>query len=253
MKQDLKTKDLFSKQSEAYALYRPHYPVQLFEYILSFVDHRNRAWDCATGNGQAAAVLADHFTRVDASDISEAQLARAIRKENLHYHQFAAEQTGFADSSFDCITIATAYHWIDGAAFFKEATRVGKPGAVVAAWAYGLIVSGNSALDASIHHFYSETLRGYWDAERSHVDAAYTTVNFPFQPLPEKSFEIVVQWNRAALLGYLSSWSAVQHYTNRNKVSPISIISEELEQHWTGDETITFRFPLFLRLGRISK
>ena len=54
-------KDLFSKQSDLYAKYRPTYPQDLYEYILSFVKERNIAWDCATGNGQAAAVLSEFF------------------------------------------------------------------------------------------------------------------------------------------------------------------------------------------------
>ena len=54
-------KDLFSKQAEDYAKYRPVYPKELFEYILQFVTEKNTAWDCATGNGQAAFALAQYF------------------------------------------------------------------------------------------------------------------------------------------------------------------------------------------------
>ncbi len=46
--------DLFSTQSDLYAKYRPTYPVELIDYILSFVKEKNMVWDCATGNGQAA-------------------------------------------------------------------------------------------------------------------------------------------------------------------------------------------------------
>jgi hypothetical protein len=46
-------KDLFSKQSDLYARYRPTYPKELYDYILSFVKEKNTVWDCATGNGQA--------------------------------------------------------------------------------------------------------------------------------------------------------------------------------------------------------
>jgi hypothetical protein len=50
-------KDLFSQQSKLYAQFRPSYPQELFDYILQFVKERGTAWDCATGNGQAASVL----------------------------------------------------------------------------------------------------------------------------------------------------------------------------------------------------
>jgi hypothetical protein len=33
-------KDLFSKQSDLYARYRPTYPKELYEYILSFVKEK---------------------------------------------------------------------------------------------------------------------------------------------------------------------------------------------------------------------
>lgn len=113
-------KDLFSNQSKIYAKYRPTYPQQLFDYIFQFVEKRKHAWDCATGNGQAANVLANHFEKVDASDISEAQIAHAIQKSNIEYHVCPAEQTHFADNSFDLITVATAYHGCTGKAFMKK-------------------------------------------------------------------------------------------------------------------------------------
>ena len=47
-------KDNFSKQSDAYQKYRPSYPKELFEYLRTLVSNNNLAWDCGTGNGQAA-------------------------------------------------------------------------------------------------------------------------------------------------------------------------------------------------------
>ncbi|MBD0326304.1 MAG: SAM-dependent methyltransferase, partial [Pyrinomonadaceae bacterium] len=47
-------KDHFSEQSADYAKYRPRYPAALFEYLASVTAEHERAWDCATGNGQAA-------------------------------------------------------------------------------------------------------------------------------------------------------------------------------------------------------
>ena len=134
-------KDLFSEQSKIYARFRPTYPKELFYYILQFVEERKTAWDCATGNGQAAKVLADYFEKVEASDISQAQINNAVRKPNIQYHICPAEQTAFADNSFDLITVAQAYHWLNWKKFHDEATRVGKPNAVIAVWAYYLNVN----------------------------------------------------------------------------------------------------------------
>ncbi|HMJ47429.1 MAG TPA: methyltransferase domain-containing protein, partial [Ferruginibacter sp.] len=78
-------KDYFSKQSEDYAKFRPVYPVQLFDHILEFVNHRKLAWDCGTGNGQTAATLAGYFQNVYATDISANQVSHAIKKNNIRY------------------------------------------------------------------------------------------------------------------------------------------------------------------------
>src|ERR1700712_285315 len=96
-------KDLFSTQAADYARYRPSYPQELIEYILGFTTERNLAWDCATGNGQAAILLAPHFEKIIATDISAKQLALAVAAENIVYSISKAEQTSFADNSFDLI------------------------------------------------------------------------------------------------------------------------------------------------------
>ena len=84
------------------------------------------AWDCATGNGQAALALAPFFSRVEATDISPEQIARAIPHENIHYQVCPADHTPFEDQIFDLVTIATAYHWLEPKSFEKEVRRVGK-------------------------------------------------------------------------------------------------------------------------------
>src|SRR5678815_5287503 len=96
-------KDLFSKQSAAYAGFRPGYPQSLIEHILQNTPGRNTAWDCATGNGQAATLLAPHFKNVYATDISEKQLSNAVLKPNIHYMAGSAEDSGLADYSIDLV------------------------------------------------------------------------------------------------------------------------------------------------------
>jgi hypothetical protein len=51
-------KDNFSEQAKQYAQFRPHYPPELFSHVFSLVQEKNTAWDCGTGNGQVANVLA---------------------------------------------------------------------------------------------------------------------------------------------------------------------------------------------------
>jgi SAM-dependent methyltransferase len=246
-------KDLFSEQSKIYAQFRPAYPQELFDYILKFVEEKKHAWDCATGNGQAAKVLSDYFEKVEASDISEAQIANAIRKPNIEYHICPAEKTPFANNSFDLITVAQAYHWLNWKEFYDEATRVGRSNAIVAIWTYNLLIGDDEKLNQVIKHFYRDITGPYWDYERRFVDNGYATVDFNFQPLPPHKFETTFNWNRDQLKGYFQSWSAVQKYMNVNQQNPIDLIEKDIDAIWKEDEEKQICFPVFLRIGRIIK
>ena len=246
-------KDLFSEQSKNYSKFRPHYPKELFEYIISFVDEKEKAWDCATGNGQAATALANYFETVVATDISNQQLEQAIQKYNIIYQKAPAESTPFNENEFDLITIAQAYHWLNWKNFHQEATLVAKPGAVIAAWCYFSLHTEDEKLNDLYNHFYSKIIGDYWDAERKFVDEQYQTVDFDFAPLPEKQFTTEMEWTKEQFIGYLDSWSSVQKYKKINNTSPLFLITNDLNSLWNDEETKKVSFPIALRLGRIEK
>ena len=76
-------KDNFSTQAATYAQFRPTYTQSLFDFVLQNVENKGIAWDCATGNGQAAKVLAQHFDKVFATDMSQKQLDITLGKSCL--------------------------------------------------------------------------------------------------------------------------------------------------------------------------
>lgn len=125
-------KDLFSTNSQQNQSFRPTYPAELFEFIYRHTNNFDTAWDCATGNGQAAIVLANKFRKVYATDISQSQLAHATQANNVEYSAVAAEDTNFADGTFDLITVVQAAHWFNHDLFYHEAKRVAKKGATLA-------------------------------------------------------------------------------------------------------------------------
>ena len=246
-------KDLFSTQSDLYARYRPTYPKELYEYILSFVKEKNTAWDCATGNGQAAVVLADHFKKVVATDISAAQIEKATLKENIEYLVCPAESTPFEENSFDLVTVAQAYHWIKWKEFKEEVTRVCKPGAIIAIWTYYRNTTGDKKIDDAVYSFYENVTKRYWDYARKYVEEKYATVEFDYDLLPVKDFETTLNWQREDMIGYISSWSAIQKYSKVNGRSPIPIIEEEIKKLWPEGEGKKVSLPIYLKLGAIIK
>ena len=241
-------KDNFSEQSKAYAQFRPHYPKELFEYLFTLVNAKDSAWDCGTGNGQVAGVLADHFKNVYATDISQQQLNEAVRKNNIHYSVQPAEKTSFADNQFDLITIAQAIHWFQFDAFYTEAKRTLRPEGLIAAIGYGLVQT-EKPLQEIINHFYTKIIGPYWDAERHYIDEGLQTIPFPFQEIEMPAFEMAYQWTFEQLIGYIGTWSAVKHYTKQNNTDPVLIIKDALRVAWGDHNTHSFTFPVLLRVG----
>jgi hypothetical protein len=94
----MSTKDYFSGQSKIYAAFRPTYPQELYQFIFQHLKNRSAAWDCATGNGQVARYLSEHFETVYATDISRQQIDNAFQANNIHYSVSKAEQTSFPDA-----------------------------------------------------------------------------------------------------------------------------------------------------------
>lgn len=242
--------DHFSVAASSYATYRPHYPPALFRWLADQAANRERAWDCGTGNGQAAVALAAHFAEVIATDPSVAQLAHAERATNVHYAATTAERAAIAEYSVDVVTVAQALHWFDRDAFYREVGRVLRPGGILAAWSYGLITLG-ADLDAPVGRFYHKTIGPYWPSERSLVDTGYAGIELPFREEKAPRFEIQAEWTLAQLAGYVSTWSAVNRYRDARAADPIPDLVRELAPRWgAAGTTRTVRWPLIVRTSR---
>jgi ubiquinone/menaquinone biosynthesis C-methylase UbiE len=225
----LAVRDHFSPLAQAYARFRPRYPSELFEYLATLVTRRDRAWDCATGSGQAAVALAEFFGQVVASDASARQIASAQKHPRVTYFVATGEQAPLADRSVDLVAIAQALHWLDRPRFYREARRVVRPGGIVAAWGYGLVAI-SPEIDRVIWRLYRDVLGSYW---------------------PE--FAVAARWNLSDLVGYLGTWSSVREYIEQHGSSPLATVDAELRAAWGPAEmTRPVRWPVFLRVGRIE-
>ncbi len=244
-------KDHFSTASEAYSQYRPGYPQPLFDFLASLAPQRELAWDCATGNGQAARELAGRFARVIATDASPGQIEAATPYRNVEYRVAVAEQSGIESQSVDLVTVAQALHWLALDGFYAEVKRVLKPKGVIAVWSYNLLRIDDES-DRVIDHLYHDLLKGYWPVERRLVEQGYEDLRFPFASPTETlhAFHMEATWNLNHLLGYLSTWSAVKLYEKDHGEDPVSKVAPELKSLWgSPDEMHKVTWPLSLRVG----
>jgi SAM-dependent methyltransferase len=213
---------------------------------------RDLAWDCATGNGQAALALTEHFRQVHATDLSARQLAEARPHPRIDYRTAPAEASGLAGSSCDLVTVAQALHWFCHDGFYAEVKRVLKPGGLIAAWTYGLL-HGEPELDAMLRDFHTNIVGRYWPPERRWVDRGYQDMPFPFRDIATPSFEIRLDWTPADLLAYLRTWSATQRCIRDTGSDPCLALGERLGMIWPDPGTRrAIIWPIAMRCGRVE-
>jgi len=242
-------KDHFSQQSRAYSRYRPGYPPELIAWVAAQAPGRRLAVDCATGNGQAAVALADHFESVLALDGSLSQLRNAVVAPGVTYVAATAERLPLPGRSVSLVAAAQAAHWFDFERFHAECRRVLVPGGIVAAWTYEEFRIA-AAVDAVIDHFYCGVVGNYWPPERRYVDEGYRTLPFPWTEVPHPPFSLETCWDLDQVLGYLATWSSVQRYKNSLGRDPLPDLRAGLIGTWPRGEPRMLRWPIHLRLGR---
>lgn len=243
-------KDHFSQVSGGYACYRPVYPPALFRYLVAIVPARDRAWDCATGTGQAALALRRYFREVIATDASREQIARAPVARGIRYRHAPAVDSGLENTSVDVVTVAQALHWFHGPAFFNEVRRVLRPRGILAAWCYQL-ARVDDEIDALVWHLYDHLLRDFWPPERVLIERAYADIDFPFSEVRTPRFQMTAHWDLPRMLGYLRTWSGViraQAHTGRD---PVSVVEPNLRAAWVDPTRRRLvRWPLTLKVRR---
>jgi SAM-dependent methyltransferase len=242
--------DHFTPVAGQYATFRPNYPDELFDWLADIAPQRGLVWDCGAGSGQASVALASRFERVQATDISAAQLAAAPPRDNIEYRLASAEASGLQDHSADIVTIAQAMHWFDLPQFYAEVERVLKPGGIIAAWGYNRLQIDHAGLQKTLDVFYEDTIGAYWPPERLHVESNYRDLPFPFQRIAVPEFALYTEWSREHLLGYLRSWSAVGRFQAARGFDPVELVAAEIGAHWPEGETRLIKWPLFMHAGR---
>jgi SAM-dependent methyltransferase len=240
-------KDHFSEQSPEYARHRPGYPDELFRFLASCARRHTLAWDCATGNGQAAVALSKYFDNVVATDASAGQIGAAIEHPCVDYRVATAEVSRLDDASVDLVTVGQALHWFDTTRFFAEVERVLVPGGVLAAWCYELCTV-NDRCDAIVVELYTDIVGKFWPPERRLIEARYAAIEMPGTRIDTPKFSMAVDWSVGDMLGYLRTWSACNRYREKYGADPVSLIESALRDAWSDDvRKVTWPVTLLVR------
>jgi ubiquinone/menaquinone biosynthesis C-methylase UbiE len=232
--------DTYDSAPALYAKSRPCYPEEMFLHLSKLTSKRERALDTATGNGQAALMLARHYDEVIATDQCAGQIDEAMTRphpRNVEFRIARAEASGLEERSADLITCAQALHWLaplDN--YYREVVRVLRPGGVFAVWCYTK-PRVSDLIDPIIDELYdSKKLWPYWAHVRRHLDDGYRGLRMPFG-INEREFEYKMRdtWTLNRFQDYLRTWPAIAKSTlNKDEHCLMYILSvfKEIERAW---------------------
>ncbi|TFW20100.1 class I SAM-dependent methyltransferase [Duganella callida] len=244
-------KNWFDQGGSAYARFRPEYPPELAAYLASVAPDAQLAADVGCGNGQLTRLLAPHFDQVIGLDPSADQIANAAPDQRIDYRCAPAEQLPLDDHGVSLITVAQAAHWFDLPAFYREARRIAKSGAVLALISYG-VLRPEPVLRPRFQQFYDDEIGPYWPPERRLVDSGYATIDFPFDEFQAPAFEIRAEWDLPQFLGYIQTWSAFRSAREAGKQALLMTFANDAARLWGLPETRrAFSWPINMRIGRL--
>ena len=119
----------FAHKSAAkrYANARPYFHPIVMQRIKAFLNLQQplqNALDVGCGTGQSTVALKAISNEIVGTDSSQEMLNEARLDSRIRYICSPAEQLPFPDASFDLVTVASAFHWLDRQCFLTEASRV---------------------------------------------------------------------------------------------------------------------------------
>jgi len=130
------SRERFTATVDNYEKYRPTYPPDLIDWIVTTCEMgpTSRIADVGCGTGISTRLFAARGLDVVGIDPNEAMLDRARRAGGGTFVKGEAAATGLDPASIDAIVGGQAFHWFDLEPTFREFRRILKPGGWCAAF-----------------------------------------------------------------------------------------------------------------------
>ncbi|XP_059160652.1 putative methyltransferase DDB_G0268948 isoform X2 [Physella acuta] len=180
------------KFATKYAAYRPSYPQEVYDHIMSYHLERHDSLPCdqqlavdvCCGSGQSTLPLTKYFGKVVGSDVSVDLISKVPAAQNLTTAVAAAEDLRFLESgTVDLVTIATSLQWVNLDKFFSEVRRVLKPDGTFAAYSYWFDQLDNVEADTYLKHMRNKVFGKYLTSRMDIMKNKYTTIKLPFRQI----------------------------------------------------------------------
>lgn len=124
----------FAGRAGDYSRYRPDYPAECIDAVLTGFDSPMAA-DIGAGTGISARMMADRGASVIAVEPNETMMAEAETHPGIRWVHGRAEATSLASESVDVVGCFQAFHWFEPERALEEFHRILKPkGRVALVW-----------------------------------------------------------------------------------------------------------------------
>jgi SAM-dependent methyltransferase len=118
---------LFGERAESYDLFRPRYPDAVIDELLGHEPHVLDVLDVGCGTGIASRQLARRGAKVLGVELAP-RMAEIARRHGIAVEIGAFESWDAAGRTFDRVTSAQAWHWLDLPVATAKAASVLRPG-----------------------------------------------------------------------------------------------------------------------------
>ena len=253
-----------------YAKFRTSYSDELFDAILDYaaVPDGGRVLDLACGTGLSMLPYVRRGLRVTGVDVAQAMMEQAKAamppEARAEFARGRAEALPFADSCFDLVSCAQAFHWFEPRAAFSECARVLRPrGALAIFWKHAarddtltrtceqIICEwmGEQAALASRDHA-DEHERG-WDVFWQHVAPAGSAADGrPFVDGEKRVIEFRLRRTADEFVGYQRSREKIRTVLGDRRSEFLGELDRRLHALYRCGETVEQRQIQYVFLAR---
>lgn len=139
----------FDRHADAYDAIRAKiaYPEALYERLAGAAPARRAALDLGCGTGTSTARLTRYFQYVEGADLGENLVAKARANHPNVVFRVSPAEALTVDRTFDVVTSATAFHWMDRDVVLRRCADWLAPDGVFCAYRYDFPVVYGPARD----------------------------------------------------------------------------------------------------------
>jgi SAM-dependent methyltransferase len=152
----------FGAVAADYDRYRPGYPVELIDDLVALTPGGpapGSVLDIGCGTGKAAGLLAGAGLHVVGVEVDE-QMAAVARARGLRVEVGSFEAWDDRGRTFDLISCAQAWHWVDPAQGIPKVARLLNPGATLALfWNYNEVDAATRTVLEGVYERFAPQLR----------------------------------------------------------------------------------------------